>query len=455
MSAETRPRVVVVGGGLAGMAAAVAAADGCAAVTLVESKKWLGGATASFERDGLTIDTGQHVFLRCCTTYRGFLERLGVTHKTELQTRMDIPVLSPHRRGARLRRGRLPAPLHLGPALATYPFLSIREKLGVVQASFALRRVEPTDRRADGESFGSWLRTHHQSAESVRYLWDLFALPTLNVSADDASLALAAKVFRTGLLERSDAADIGVPLVPLSELHGDAASRVLAAAGADVRLGARVRAVLTDDQGATGVAVDDEVIQANSGIVAGPNERVSGILPAGALADPGAPERLGSSPIVNVHVVYDRAVTDLRFAAAVDSPVQGVFDRTAPSGLSEGQYLAISLSGAGEYVDRPVEWFRDTFIRALQDLFPAARDARVTRFLVTRERAATFRQAPGSTALRPSTETRIRRLFLAGAWTDTSWPATMESAVRSGVAAARKALLTLGQTERLPAEVAA
>jgi hydroxysqualene dehydroxylase len=145
----------------------------------------------------------------------------------------------------------------------------------------------------------------------------------------------------------------------------------------------------------------------------------------------------------------------LRFAAAVDSPVQWVFDRTEPAGLTEGQYLAISLSGAADVVDDPVERFRERFLPALEALFPRAREASVRAFLVTRERGATFRQGPGTSALRPGPETAIRRLFLAGAWTDTGWPATMEGAVRSGLAAARKALVALGRTERLPAEVAA
>ena len=157
-----------------------------------------------------------------------------------------------------------------------------------------------------------------------------------------------------------------------------------------------------------------------------------------------------------MHVVYDRPVTGERFAAAVDSAVQWIFDRTPASGLaSGGQYLAISLSGADAYVDRPVDDLREEFVPALQALFPAARGARVERFLVTRERAATFRQAPGTAALRPGPRTRIPNLFLAGAWTDTGWPATMEGAVRSGVAAARHALLAVGRTGSLPAEVAA
>jgi uncharacterized protein with NAD-binding domain and iron-sulfur cluster len=152
---------------------------------------------------------------------------------------------------------------------------------------------------------------------------------------------------------------------------------------------------------------------------------------------------------VNVHLVYDRAVMDVPFAAAVGSPVQWVFDRTGPSGLASGQYLAVSLSGAEEFVDRPVEWFRQAFIPALGDLFPKAREARVERFLVTREPAATFRQAPGTAALRPGAATRIPGLFLAGAWTDTGWPATMEGAVRSGLAAAGLALAATRERSRL------
>src|SRR5919197_2624938 len=152
-----RPRVIVVGGGLAGMAAALACTDGGAEVTLLEGRKWLGGATASFDRDGLRIDTGQHVFLRCCTSYRAFLGRLGVTGKTELQRRMDIPVLSPRRGLTRLRRGGFPAPLHLAPALARYPLLRPVERLRAVGASLALRRLDPLDPAVDSQSFGAWL----------------------------------------------------------------------------------------------------------------------------------------------------------------------------------------------------------------------------------------------------------------------------------------------------------
>lgn len=444
-------RVAVVGGGLAGLTAALVCADAGAAVSLFEAKPWLGGATSSFERDGLLLDTGQHVFLRCCVAYRGLLERLGVTSKSWLQPALDIPVLAPGRRPARLGRSSLPPPLHLGPTLLRYPYLGWRDVAGVARAALAMRRLDPEDPSLDERTFGAWLAEHGQSAAAVRYLWDLFALPSLNLAAGEASLALAVKVFRTGLLDRADAADVGLSLEPLRELHGEPAARALAAAGADIRTGARVQAVERGAGPWLGVVVDDERVESDAVVVAVPNDRAAGLLPEGALRDPGAPGGLGASPIVNVHVVYDRRVMDERFVAAVDSPVQWAFDRSEAAGLAprDGQYLAISLSGADDVADRPVAWFRETFVPALAALFPAAASARVERFLVTRERAATFRQAPLTARLRPGPATAVPGLFLAGAWTATGWPATMEGAVRSGVLAARRALAFLGTHERV------
>jgi uncharacterized protein with NAD-binding domain and iron-sulfur cluster len=183
-----------------------------------------------------------------------------------------------------------------------------------------------------------------------------------------------------------------------------------------------------------------------------PHDEAGQLLPAGALPRAGELGYLGASPIVNLHVVYDRAVTELPFAAGHESPVQWVFDRTRGTGLEQGQYLAVSLSCAREYVGRKVEDLRAQFVPALEQLFPEAAAARVELFFATREQRATFRQGPGTAALRPSARTQIEGLYLAGAWTDTGWPATMESAVRSGVAAAREAV---GQRMASPLEVAA
>jgi uncharacterized protein with NAD-binding domain and iron-sulfur cluster len=508
--------VVVVGGGLAGITAAIALREVGARVTLLEARPRLGGATCSFTRDGLVIDNGQHVFLRCCSAYRGLLARLGMTGAVSLQDRFDVTVLRPGGR-ARLRRTALPGPLHMGQALAGYSFLSLAERLRVTCAALAMMRLDPAAPGLDSERLGDWLAARGQGERARRVLWDLFTVSALNVAGDDASMALAATVVQTALLGARDAADIGVPAVPLGDLHGQAGALLLKRLGADVRLNAKVAAVqaaagggflvrLTDraagagparmvngdrtpatpfipngnhdathltppggragtlenhagdlaenDGGAGGPQIHAGAlppwgggvggleIHADGIVLAVPPDAAARLTPAAAAAgaSPG-PDRwleLGASPIVNVHVIYDRRVTRLPFAAAVDSPVQWVFDRTRPSGLPAGQYLAVSLSAADDLVDVPAARLRERFVPALEDLFPAARDARITDFFVTRERRATFRQVPGCAGMRPGAATALPGLVLAGAWTDTGWPDTMEGAVRSGLNAARQ-----------------
>jgi squalene-associated FAD-dependent desaturase len=449
------PRVVVVGGGLAGMAAALACLDGGARVTLLEARPRLGGATFSFRREGLWVDNGQHVYLRCCTAYRGFLARIGAQDKAFLQPRMAIPVRAPDGTSGWLRRGSLPAPLHLAGALIRYPFLRPAERARAALAALALARLDPSSPELDGRTFGDWLSERGQSVAAVDSLWNLIALPTLNLPAEEASLALAVKVFRTGLLSKRDAADVGYARVPLSQLHGEPAGRALQSAGAAVRLRATVRGIRPAVGGAFEVAAEDGSVDADAVILAAPHEKASELLPQGAMLDPAALLGLGESPIVNVHLVYDRPVMDGPFVAGVRTPVQWVFDRTSQSGLDRGQYLAISLSGADREIGERTEDLRDRFVPAMQALFPRAREARLETFFVTREHAATFRQAPGTRALRPGPRTALPGLYLAGAWTDTGWPATMEGAVRSGLAAAREALVGVGKTRRLPEVVAA
>jgi squalene-associated FAD-dependent desaturase len=445
-------RLVVVGGGLAGITAALDCADAGAAVTLVEVRPRLGGAAYSFERDGLRIDNGQHVFLRCCQDYLALLDRLGSRSLTTLQPRLAIPVLAPGRKVAWLRRSGLPAPLHLAGALTRYRHLRPLERGRVAWAARALARVDSHDPRVDARTFGAWLAEHHQSDRAIECVWDLIAKPTLNRPAADASLALAAYVFQVGLLSDAGAGDVGWARAPLSDVHDAPAQRALAGAGADVRLGWRTTQVSPDGAGGWSVESADERISADAVIVAVPHGRLGGLLPVDALVSTDALARLGSSPIVNLHVVYDRPVTELPFAAAVGSPVQWVFDRTASAQLERGQYLAVSLSAADEEMAMSAGALRARYLPALADLFPRAREAQVERFLVSREHAATFRASPGAASLRPAVRTRLPGLALAGSFTDTGWPATMEGAVRSGHAAAREALAALGRLR--PAVVA-
>jgi hydroxysqualene dehydroxylase len=443
-------RVVVVGGGLAGISAALECAEAGAAVTLLEARPRLGGATFSVEKGGLWLDNGQHVFLRCCTAYRDLVRRLGVEGDVVLQPRLEIPVLAPGGKAAWLRRSGLPAPLHLAPSLLRFRHLSARERVRLGPAVLALRRLSLDDPALDAQTFGSWLDGHGQSAGAVDALWNLITLPTVNLSARDASLALATKVFQTGLLEEADASDVGYARVPLQQLHGDAAERALDQSGVAVYAKARVSALTP---GSAGVAVSWSagMLDTDAVVLAVPHEDAMELLPPGALPDDVDLTRLGVSPIVNLHVVYDRTVTEHRFAAGVRTPVQWVFDRTSSSGLREGQCLAVSLSGADSYIARSVDELRAEFVPALAALFPAARGAEVLSFFVTREPRATFRGVPGTAAHRPGPVTRVPGLYLAGAWTDTGWPATMEGAVRSGVAAARAALGVPSETRHLEA----
>jgi squalene-associated FAD-dependent desaturase len=470
VSAAEGRRVVVIGGGLAGITAALDCAAAGARVTLVEVRRRLGGAIYSFERDGLSIDNGQHVFLRCYTAYLALLARLGSERHVELQPRFEIPVLSPGTEPTMLRRGRLPAPLHLAGALARYRRLTRAQRLRAARAGLALMRLDPDDRALDRLSLGDWLAAHGQDADTVGALWDLIALPALNLPAAEGSLALGAFVFRTGLFSSASAGDMGFHSRALSETIGEPATRALREAGVEVRLGWRARRLVKtgagievhgsggaergeSERGGEGApgrgegpagSGAGEALSAEAAIVAVQHARAAALLGELEPGVAGGLRALGSSPIVNLHVIYDRPVCTWPFAAGVGTPVQYLFDRTTVAGVPDGrQYLAVSLSGAEREMRMSVDALRECYLPALRELLPRARAAKVERFLVTREHAATFRAAPGVAALRPRAETSVPGLVLAGAWTDTGWPATLEGAVLSGHAAAKYALAAL------------
>lgn len=432
---EMSDRIVVVGGGLAGIAAAFGAADGGAEVVLLERRRRLGGLTWSFERHGRSFDNGQHVFLRCCTAYLALLERIGVAHQVRLQHRLDLPVLEPGRRPARIRRVNLPAPLHLAPALAGYRPVPLLQRVGLLPAMRALEALDLDDPLLDQETFAHWLARHRQGARAIEALWDLIVLPTVNLHAQDASLLLAATVFRTGLLASADAGDIGWSTVPLSELHDHPARRELGSAGVEVCLEAPVARVSAGD--GWSVVTGGRTVDAGAVIVATPPEVAAAIVPAEARLP--QVEALGASPIVNVAMVFDRPVTDLPCAAVLGSPLQFLFAHDG------GTRLTISLSAADRWIGCRSDDLVATMREALGAVLPEVRGASVVDAVVTREHRATFRGVPGTAALRPPAATAVDGLYLAGAWTATGWPATMEGAVRSGVEAAALALRHLGR----------
>lgn len=507
---DARPHIIVVGGGLAGLSAALCAADAGMRVTLLERRHRLGGATWSFERNGIWYDNGQHVFMRCFESYLWFLERIGSAHKVFLQSRLDVPVLrvesptsaeisasseiptssenseSPANpaipaasasviKGS-IRRTASPAPLHLMRSLLRYPHMTMRERINAARTALALRKLDPDKRqldsktaavlrsetrtepregnaalRIDDATFGQWLRMRGESENAIRSLWNLITLPTANLPADQVSLQLAAKIFVTGLLTDNSAADIGWSAVPLSELHADAAAATLRNLGAEVRTKAAVEKITTDP---LGVRCDGEHLPADAVVAAVPHTAAD-ILPEGSVKHQDRLSELGESPIINVHLVYDQPVTDLPLAAALGSEAQFVFDRTAAAKLasnseeiSQGstgpQCLGISLSAADEYLSWSPAELIEHMTAEVAKLFPKARGQQPRDAMVTREVSATFRGVPGTASLRPPAETNHAGLFIAGAWTDTGWPATMEGAVRSGIAAADLALQYLG-----------
>jgi squalene-associated FAD-dependent desaturase len=466
--AANRADVVVIGGGLAGISAAITLADAGRAVTLIEGRPWLGGATCSFIRRGLTIDNGQHAFLRCCTAYRELLARLGVAGSCSIQDRLDLTVLDGAAVGgpaqARLRRSALPAPAHLVRSLAGYRLLSATERLKVAGLAVALQFTDPLG--GDGRSLGDWLAKHRQDERSRAKLWDWLCTAALNVAPEHADLALAASAIRTVVLAGRDRADIGVPAVPLSGLHGGSAVALLGSLGVTIRLGVRAMAVqsglaggylvraasaelgrsaATPDAASGGAA---EEIRADVVVLAVPPGAAAALAPAALAGEAARWSLLRPSPVVSVHVIYGSRVTRLPFAAVVGSPVRWVIDKSDAAGLHTGQYLAASIPAADELVDMPAAHLRERVLPVLERLFPTAAGARVEDFFVTRERRATIRHEPGTQRLRPAAG--LPGLAIAGAWTDTGWPDTMEGAVRSGRAAALK--LIAGRTEGLGPE---
>lgn len=511
MTAPDRCGVVVIGGGLAGISAAVDLVAAGLPVTLVEERPWLGGATCSFARRGLVIDNGQHAFLRCFTAYQELLAVLGVTSSCAIQDGPALTVLSGAGRSApgagagRSAAGRsgsgdsgearraifrrsvfrrpvfrpaisagpvsttaglvrpafarltladtvLPPPLRLAGAVATYGLLSPAQRLLAAPAALALWFAGRT-RRGDQISLGRWLRQRGQPEQVRRMFWDLLTVPVLNVAGDEASLSLAAAAIRSAALAAPDGADIGVPEAPLSALHGAPAAELLAAAGAQIRLGVSAVAVsvaagggydieLTGGQPALGFDTP-EVIRADGVVLAVPPWAAAALAPEQLLGDAARWARLQPSPIVSIHVVYDSEVTTLPFAPIVGAPAHWVVDKTRSAGLHAGQYLAMSVPAADAYVDVPASALRQEFLPLLERLFPAAARTGIADFFVTRERRATVRQSPGSQQLRARQAPGLPGLALAGAWTAAEWPDSMEGAVRSGHSAAGKLISEL------------
>jgi squalene-associated FAD-dependent desaturase len=434
-------RVAVVGAGLAGLTAACALADAGQGVTLFEARPWAGGKTYSFEdhETGDTVDNGQHIFMTCCTAYIGLLRRLGTLRLTRRQQRLRVPVLDGKGMRSDLWSAPLPPPLHLAPAFALYRHLGCGSKWRIARAIAALRRVSVPDRAALGrQSFSQWLRRHGQTDAEISGFWDLIVVPALNCTSEQASAEQAFFLFERGFLASAESAAIGVPTTGLSDLHVRPAVRYLEARGGELRTSAAVERLELGDGRFAALVVSDTRSRFDACVLAVPPRQALAILPAALCGvEPFASlQQIRYAPILNLHCWFDGAVAPLDFVACIGSELQWVFNRSWDSGtIARGEHLVVSLSAAERFMELSRRELRERFLPELARVFPAVRRRTLRRFLAIKEPEATFLPVPG--LRRPGAQTPIPNLVLAGAHTDTGWPATMESAVRSGLIAAR------------------
>ncbi len=449
--------IAVIGGGLAGLSAALDLVEAGLPVVLLERRPFVGGKAYSFADPvhQVTLDNGQHITMRCCTAFQSFLERLGCEEVVRYQDHLEVAVVDPdaHRRQVsrisaqppraftRLGRQLLPAPLHMFPSILTYEHLRLTEKSRLALAFEPIRRMSEFERLAlDRQSFADWLREHHQTERVIERFWDLIVLPTCNDRARDVSASQAIQVFQEGFSADPHAADIGLFTRGLSAV-ADAALERLRERGAQIELNAQAAAILTEHNTAVAVRFSrDRQLEARAVIVALPPKPAFSLIPAGwRRREPFW--RLSQhevSPIINVHMQWDQAVMRRDFVAVLDPDAQFIFHRSQIHGWpTPPHWISVSLSGAHDLVDAPQAEIVARVERAVRRALPRTADAALLAARVVKEADATFRPKPGRNAHRVRPRTPIRNLALAGAWTATGWPATMESAVRSGRAAAQ------------------
>ena len=397
-------RVAVVGGGLAGLAAALDLVDAGHDVALYEARPTLGGAVQTLpRREGdpePPPDNGQHIALGCFTEYLRFLERIGQSGSVR-RVPLELPVIAENGRIATIRPS--------ARALLRYSHVSLLERIGV------LRALVRWSSRTRENTFGEELRSRGQSSRAVERFWDVFIRPALNLRADEASAEAGLFTVQTALLGPRRDSDLVLPIRPLGEMHGEAAGRTLEAAGASVETGTRIEEL--------------ESLDADAIVLAVPPPESARLL--------GEPEpKLEHSPIVSVHLWFDRRLLNAPLAALLGSDAHWIFDRGELTGhpADRGQYLTVVSSGAPELMELRG---RELVERIAAQITERLGQAELLWSRVSREPQATIAVRPGSEAQRPGTVTDRPNVVRAGAWTETGWPPTMEGAVRSGRTAAK------------------
>lgn len=460
--------MIIIGGGVAGLSAAVDLAQRGAKVLLLEHRPFLGGRTYSFvdETTGDVVDNGQHLLMGCYHETRWYLRLIGSDHLATLQPNLRIDFLHPSRGLASLSCPTLPAPFHALVGMLRLRSLSLKDRLMLLRVGMDLLfHSEERESEIAALSVDEWLTQLGQSELSKKYLWDIIAIGSLNDDPKAVSALLFYRVLRAAFMGTREDSALLVPRVGLSELLVDPAVRFLRAHGGEVKTSCGVEELLMDGSSVRGVRCSDgNIYIARSYISAVPHYSLLSLFPL-TLHYSTAPllhvSKFESSPIITIHVWLDRQILEQEFVALLDSRVQWVFNRTkmvrksmvdgewlpgdgreqrtevgGQTSVNPKQYLSLVISGAGEYVTMEKERLIEVGMEDLRRAFSEAKSANVVHSLVIKEKRATFSPKPGVEPLRPSPRTDFRNLVLAGDWTDTGLPSTIEGAVVSGRRAA-------------------
>lgn len=463
--------VIVIGGGLAGLAASVALTQAGVKVTLLESRPRLGGRASSFEDSatGELIDNCQHVAMGCCTNFRHFCRVTGLDSSFRFEEQLTfVGPLDPsgQQRPEFCRFAATPflsAPYHLGLALWRLCYLSWHDKFAIGRGLFTLLCIRPS--RDDRTTFADWLRRHRQPASAVEYFWNVVLVSALSESLGRISVVAARKVFVDGFLANRDGWKVSLPTVPLDELYSGQLTRWLTSRGVEVRLKSGVERLIVEDDRVAAVELrNGGRHSAQQFVLAVPQHRVRSLLPDEWQDKPPFDriEQLETAPIASVHLWFDRPITTLPHAVLVGRLSQWVFNRGQRSGVrgqendsrlsalgSPLSYYQVVISNAREVAKRPQAEVIAEVVTELKAIWPEAVSAELRHSRMIVEHTAVFSPLPGSEELRPPQQSPIANLQLAGDWTQTGWPATMEGAVRSGFLAAENTAKSLGRDARM------
>jgi squalene-associated FAD-dependent desaturase len=423
---------------LAGLAAGCALAEAGFRVSLLERRPYLGGRASSYQHPGTgeIVDNCQHVLLGCCTNLLDFYRRAGVQDKIRWYEKLTF--LEPGGRASVIAPSWLPAPLHTAPAFLRANCLNFRDKLAISCAMAALAPAAPEDR---GESFLDWLKRHGQTAQAIERFWKTILVSALNEDLDRVSVPYGAQVVRESFLRSVAAGRMGIPMVPLTDLYGTAGDYIRARGG-EIQFRASVESFQAGDSGVY-VTANGEVRKYDYLILAVPFDALGRILPDTPLSEPlaAALAQFSPSPITGIHLWFDRQISDLDHAVLLDRTIQWMFHKSRLIQAREkaegtGSYVELVVSCSRSLVEKSKAEIVEMAVKEAQEFFPGARSANLLKSTVIKEVHATYSPQPGIDRYRPKPETAWPRIFLAGDWTATGWPATMEGAVRSGYLAA-------------------